>query len=122
VQPPRHGQLRVLERAGVVLVVEEELDLAEVGGAAAGCAGEEDIVGLLRPQLVRAERAGGPADRVGDVRLPGAVRPDDDADAPVETDLDRIGEGLEATDLYRAELLAGATLPTLADGHASLPK
>ena len=43
-------------------------------------AGEEHVVGLLGAQLVRAQRAGGPEDRVGDVRLARAVRPDHDGD------------------------------------------
>ena len=96
-QPPRDRELGVLDRPRAVVVVEQELDLAEVGGAAVRRAGEEHVVGLLGAQLVRAERAGGPADRVGDVRLAGAVRPDDHADARLEAHLDEIREGLEAT-------------------------
>ena len=116
VQAPRDRQLRVLERAVAVLVVEQQLDLAEVGRPAARGAGEEHVVRLLRAQLVRAERPRRPADRVRDVRLAGAVRPDDHADAPVETNLDRVGKRLEATELYRAEMHAGRTLPVVADG------
>ena len=70
VQPPGDGELRY-SRSGqrAVGIVEEELDLAEVGRAARAAADEEDVVGFLRPQLGRAERARRPADRVGDVGL-----------------------------------------------------
>src|ERR1019366_3253853 len=69
---------------GAVLVVEDELDLAEIDRLTAGRPGKEPVVGLLGAQLVRAERAGRPEDRVGDVRLAGAVRPDDDRDPGLE--------------------------------------
>ena len=60
----RDRQLRVVDGKCPVGVVEHELDLAEVGGAAPGRAGEEDVVRLLGAELQRAERAGGPADGV----------------------------------------------------------
>ena len=100
----RDGDLGEVDRERVIGVVEKELDLAEVGGAATGRAREQDVVRLLGAQLQRAQRAGRPADRVGHVRLAGAVRPDDDADARLETDLDRIGERLEATQLDGAQM------------------
>ena len=87
-------------------VVEEQLDLAVLGGLARLRAGEQHVVGLLRAQLVRRQRARGPDDRVGDVRLPGAVRPDDDGDSRLEPDLDGIGERLEAAQLDRTEVHA----------------
>ena len=87
-----------------VAVVEQELDLAEAGRAARAAAGEQDVVRLLGPQLGRAQGARRPADPVGDVGLAGAVRPDDHADARLETDLDRVGEGLEATQLDGAQM------------------
>src|SRR5207253_1099138 len=51
----------------------------------------------------------------GDVGLAGAVRADDDADARLETDLDRVGERLEAAQLDRLEVHAPRTLPRAAD-------
>ena len=52
VQPARDRDLAEVElRQRAVLVVEEELDLAVVGRRVAGRAGEEDVVGLLGPQL-----------------------------------------------------------------------
>ena len=89
-QPARHRELREVDGQGTVGVVEEELDLAEIRSPARAAAGEEDVVGLLGPQLGRAERAGGPANRIRDVGLAGAVRADDHADARLETDLDRV--------------------------------
>ncbi len=107
VQAARDRELRVVDGHGAVRVVEQELHLAELGRAAPAGAREEDVVGLLGAQLARAQRAGGPADRVGDVRLAGAVRPDDHADARLEAHLDRVGERLEATDLDRAQMHRG---------------
>src|SRR5262249_10501939 len=58
VQAARERDLRERELGpGAVLVVEDELDLAEVDRLPAGRAGEEHVVGLLGPELVRAERA-----------------------------------------------------------------
>ena len=90
-----NGQLS--ERA--VLVVEEQLDLAVVGGRPVLAAREEDVVRLLGPELARREAARGPEQRIGDVRLPGAVRPDDDGNPALEANLDRLGERLEPAQL-----------------------
>ena len=76
---------------GAVLVVEDELHLAVLGPLAVPAAREEDVVRLLGPELGRRQRPGRPDDRVGDVRLPGAVRADDDGDARLERDLERVG-------------------------------
>ena len=99
------GERQLGERA--VLVVEEQLDLAEVGRRPVLAACEEHVVGLLGPKLARSEAPRGPEQRVGDVRLPGAVRPDDDGDALLEPDLDRLGERLEAAQLDRSQMHAG---------------
>jgi len=89
VQPPGDRDLTEVElRQRTVLVVEEELDLAVVGRCVPGRAREEHVVGLLGAQLVRAQAAGGPEQRVGDVRLAGAVRPDHDGDSRLEAHLD----------------------------------
>jgi len=104
VEAARDRELRVLERACAVLVVEQELDLAEVGGAAVRTAGEEHVVGLLCSELVRAQGARSPADRVGHVRLAGSVRAHDHADARLEAHLDRLREGLEPTQLDGAKM------------------
>jgi hypothetical protein len=82
----------------------------------AGRPGEQDVVGLLRAKLGRRQRTRGPEQCVGDVRLSGTVRTDDHGDAPLEADLDRIGERLEAAQLDRAEVHERRTLATSADG------
>src|SRR3954447_5649133 len=119
VEAARDRELGVVERPGAVLVVEEQLDLAEVGRAAAGGTCEEDVVRLLGPQLVRAERARRPANRVGDVRLARSVRPNDHADARLEAYLDRVREGLEATELDRAKVHPAGTLASPTDAASA---
>ena len=99
-----------------VRVVEHELDLAVIRRRPVRGAAEEDVVGLLGPELGRGQRAGGPDDRVGDVRLAGAVRADDHGDARLELELDRVDERLEAADLDRLEVHVRRTLTTGADG------
>ncbi len=102
VQPAGHRQLRVGKRPVSVRVVEEQLDLAEVLCGAPSASGEQHVVRLLGPELGRGERASRPDDRVRDVRLPRAVRPDDDRDTGLEPDLDGVGERLEAAQLESA--------------------
>ena len=99
VQPSRDRQLGVRQRPVAVGIVEEQLDLAEVLGRTAAAARKENVVRLLGPKLRRSHRPGRPDDRVGDVRLPRAVRPDDHGDARLESNLDRFRERLEAAQL-----------------------
>ena len=116
VQPARDRDLAEVElRQRAVFVVEQQLDFAEIGRRVAGRTGEEDIIGLLRAQLVRAQRAGGPEQRVGHVRLAGPVRTDDDGDARLEANLDRFGERLEAAQLDRSQVHARGRLRGAAD-------
>jgi hypothetical protein len=108
-EPPDDRDLGEVELGEcAVLVVEKQLDLAVRGWRPGGRPGEEHVVGLLRPQLARREAAGGPDQRVGDVRLAGAVRPHHDRDAGLEADLDRVGKRLEAAELDRTHVHAGA--------------
>ena len=107
-EAPGDRELRELERPVPVLVVEEELDLGEGRGLAAVTAGVEDVVRLLRAELARAQAAGGPDDRVRDVRLPRAVRADDHGDARLEAHLDRVRKRLEAAQLDRTQMHAPA--------------
>src|SRR5205085_6056604 len=116
VQAPGDRELRIVQRAVPQLVVEQELDLREARGAAIGGAGEEDVVRFLRAQLAGSQTAGRPHERVGDVRLAGAVRPDDHGDARLEAHLDRIRERLEAAQVDRAQVHAGGSLATPTDG------
>ena len=97
VQSPGDRDLGEVELTEVAaLVVEDELDLTALGRGTALGAVEEDIVGLLRAQLGRRQRAGRPDDRVGDVRLARAVRSHDDGDPGLELQLQRVGKRLEA--------------------------
>ena len=100
------AEVELLAEAAV-LVVEDELDLAVIGGRRDRHSREQDVVGLLGAQLRRRQRPRRPDDRVGDVRLPGAVRPDDDGDAGLEGHLDGVGERLEAAQLERAQVQRG---------------
>ena len=120
-EPPRDRDLREVEIGPrAVLVVEDELDLAVLCGLPVAAACEEHVVGLLGAQLGRRERAGSPDDGVGDVRLAGAVRPDDDGNARLERDLERVGERLEAADAERAQVHRGRILTARPDGPKRL--
>ena len=115
-QAPRDRELGVVNGPVAVAVVEQELDLGVIGRRPGRGAGEQHVVRLLGAELVRGERPGGPDDRVRDIRLAGAVRADDDADARLETDLDGVGERLEAADLDRGEVHRSGRLAPAADG------
>ena len=95
-----------------VLVVEHELHLAVVGGGPSVRATEEHVVGLFGTELRRRQRAGSPHDCVGNVRLTGAVRPDDDGHPRLERQLERVDERLEAADPDRLEMHVEETLTT----------
>ena len=108
VEPARDRELGVLDAARSPSSLSNRSSTSQKSaGAAVRRAGEEDVVGLLGAQLARAERAGRPADRVGDVRLAGSVRADDHADARLEAHLDGVREGLEATQLDGAQVHRG---------------
>ena len=100
----RDRELGVVDRAVAVGVVEQELDLAEAGSEAAARPRVDHVIRLLRPQLRRRQRTGSPDDRVRNVRLPRAVRTDDDGDSGLQPDLDGIRERLEAAQLDRSEV------------------
>src|SRR5205085_11934366 len=117
VQPARDRELGVAELGDVVGALEDELDLAEGGGRPFPGAAEEDVVRLLGAKLSRAEAPRCPDDRVGDVRLPGSVRPDEDRRPGLEAELDRIGEALEAAQADACEVHA-RSLPVGPDAGA----
>src|SRR4029079_10950956 len=112
------GYLGVVELApeATVLVVEDELDLTVLGGLAGGGAAEQHVVRLLGAHLRRCQRSRRPDDRVRDVRLAGAVRPDDDGHPGLELDLDRVRERLEAAQLDGAQVHRARTLTAATDG------
>ncbi len=117
-EPARDRDLREVELAAeaTVGVVEEELHLAMVGRRVVAATGEQHVVGLLRAERRRRQRARGPDDRVGDVRLARAVRADDHGHARLELHLDGIRERLEAAQLDAPQMHASATLPAATDG------
>ncbi len=103
VQPPHERDLRERQlRERAVLVVEEQLDLAVVGGRPVLAAREEDVVRLLGPELARRKASRGPEQRIGDVRLARPVRAHDDGNPALEANLDRLGERLEPAQLDRS--------------------
>ena len=125
VQAPRDRHFREVEPGSIqrgtkaaVLVVEDELDLAGLGRLAALGAVEEDVVRLVRAQLGRRQRARRPDDRVGDVRLAGAVRADDDRYAGLQLQLERVRKRLEAAQSERAQV-HGTRLAREKDGVPS---
>ncbi len=118
-QAPADRDLGVRQRLLGVRVVEEQLDRGELGRPAVGAAGVQDVLGLFGAQLVRAQAAGRPDDRVGDVRLARAVRPDDDGDARLEAHLDRVRERLEAAQADRTQIHAPGSMPCAAVGAVS---
>ena len=96
-KPPRDRHFAVVKTAeSAVLVVEDELDLTVIGRGPRAAAGEQDVVRLLGAKLRGSQAAGRPYDRVGDVRLARAVRPDDDGHPRFELQLERVRERLEA--------------------------
>jgi hypothetical protein len=105
VEPPRDRHLRPLEGAVARLVVEQQLDFAVIGALTALGAGEEDVVRLLGPQLVRRERPRRPDHRVGHVRLPEPFGPTTTA-TRLKRDLDGVRKRLEAAQLDRTEVHA----------------
>ena len=119
VQPAGDRERREVEPADALRVLELELDLAEGGRNALARAAEEHVVRLLGAELGRAQAPGRPDDRVGDVRLPGAVRPDEDRDPGLEPKLDRIGKALEAAQAETCEVHA-RSLPVGPDARHRL--
>ena len=98
-----------------VRVVEDELDLAVIGGGRFAAPPKRTSSGFSARSSDGRQRAGGPDDRVGDVRLAGAVRADDHGHARLELELDRVDERLEAADLDRLEMHVRRTLTAGAD-------
>ena len=108
--------LRIRQRPRTVGVVEQELHLAVIDTGTDSRASEEHVLRLLGPQSTRRKAPRCPDDRISDVRLAGAVRSDDDRDAWFETDIDRIGERLEAAQPDRAQMHRGSLTPPAAGG------
>ncbi len=93
---PGDRDLGELDRQQAGGVVDRERYLGPAEGGPLGGAGEDDVVHLAAAQRPGPLGAEHPGHRVDDVRLPGAVRADDDADAGLEVERRLVGEGLEA--------------------------
>ena len=112
------GEVELAEPAALV-VEDRARPRSSRPGPALGAV-EEDVVGLLGAELGRGQRAGRPDDRVGDVRLAGAVRPDDDGDPGLELQLERVGKRFEAAQAKRAQMHGREANEW--DGRRSAPK
>ena len=89
VKPARDREFAERERPVSVSVVEDELNLTRVDRRLPRTSREENVVGLLGPQLARRETAGRPDDGIGDVRLPRPIGPNHDRHARLELELER---------------------------------
>ena len=87
-------------------VVEVQRDLGDVHRAPGGGALEDDVLHLPAAEQSRRLFAEHPADRVGHVALPAAVRSHDGRHPFLEGEVDRVGERLEAGELQPRELHA----------------
>ena len=94
------------------LLSSSELDLADAARRVLLGAREEHVLPGLRAQLAGRLRGHRPLQRVGDVGLARAVRPDDDGDAAVEAQLERLAERLEAAQADRAQVHSRPSLST----------
>ena len=94
VEPPAELQDRVVDRQQAVGVVEDERHVGHAERRALLGAREDHVLGLAAAEgaALLAER---PAERVGEVALARAVRPDDRADPGSELDDRPLGERLE---------------------------
>ena len=104
VEPAHHGELAARHAHAPVAVVEHELDLADAARGVLLGAREEHVLAGLRADLAGRLRGHRPLQRVGDVGLARAVRPDHDRDAALEAQLDRLAERLEAAQADGAQV------------------
>ncbi|SCD40113.1 hypothetical protein GA0115251_106811 [Streptomyces sp. TverLS-915] len=103
---PRDRDLGVLDGEGAVAVVDRERDLGTPQRRPARRAGEDDVLHLAAAQRFGALLAHHPRQRVHDVGLAGAVRPDDARDPRLEPQRRRGGEGFEPTQSHGLEVHA----------------
>ena len=96
VVPPRHGDLRLVAGGKNVLgVVDHERHLRKAHLAALLRAAEDHVLHLRAAELAAVLLAHDPADGVGDVRLAGAIRPDDGRDILAEVENGLVRKGFE---------------------------
>ena len=105
IRPAADAHLGEVDRQPAVAVLEGQDRLGHALRLAVLGAREDDVVGAAGAQRSVRLLAEDPADRIGHVALPRAVRADDRVDARVEDEAGRVGERLEAVE---AELLEAA--------------
>ena len=96
IEPAHDRELVAGDADAAVGVVEQQLDLADAARRVLLGAREEHVLLALCAQLAGWLGGHRPLQRIGDVGLARAVRPDDDGDAAVEAELERLAERLEA--------------------------
>ena len=104
---PDHRQFVPVVQAGgraAVAVVQGDLDLGDVAGRAPGAAREDHVLHLAAAHALGRGFPHGPAQRLDEIGLAAAVRPDDARQAGVDEDLCRIYKGLEARQTQLGEL------------------
>ncbi len=102
VEPPSELEDLEVHRQQAVAVLDDKGHVGHALGGALLGAGPDHVLGLARPErpALLAER---PAQRVREVALAAAVRPDDRADAATELHVGPLGEGLEAVQPQREQ-------------------
>ena len=124
VETPRDRDLAHRQAERAVRVVEDELDLGRRAGLRATAAGEDHVLHRLAANGEGRLLAQHPQHRVGHVRLPRPVRPDDDAHAGPELEGRPVRERLEALHVDRLEVhqvKCSAGLPAPRPDGAGLP-
>ena len=99
-----------VDRQQPIAVVEDERDVGHALGGALLRPGPDDVLGLARAEgaALLPER---PAERVREVALARAVRPDDRADPATELDVRPLGERLEPLETEREQARSGRPGP-----------
>ena len=95
-----------LRGRGTVRVVEEQHHLGGVARRPAAGAPEDDLVHAAGAHVLVRGLAHDPAQRLDEVRLAAAVRPDDAGEARLDQEVGRLDEGLEADDAKAREFHA----------------
>ena len=91
-------RLRIVEGGGraALGIVEEQPDLGDVARRAPGGAGEDHVLHARAAHVLERAFAHHPAQRLDEVRLAAAVRPDDAGQPGLDPELDAVAEALEA--------------------------
>ncbi len=111
---PVHSREHRHRLAGMARVVEGERHLGEVAGRAAAGAAEDDVVHLAAAHALRRVLAHHPAQRLDEVRLAAAVRPDDAGQAGLDRKLGLVDEGFEAAEFEPGKLQGSLPHPMVA--------